>query len=96
MLADIQVCVIASDICQRTGIKSLKNRPYHPRILVDYSLVEVLSVDIKFILKGFDDFKYLLITTCEITNFVLAILNTFRTMQVITKDWSLQLYYMHL
>ena len=41
-----------------------------------------LSVDITFLPKGFDEFKYLLFTTHEITNFVLAVLIKSRTVQV--------------
>ena len=57
-MSKIRMFVKACDICQGTKIKSL-NRPYHPKILVDYSLMESSSVDIKFIPKGFDYFKYL-------------------------------------
>ena len=63
----------ACDTCQRTSIKSLKFRHYHPRILVAYFHMECLSADIKLMLKGFDDLKYLLDAICEITNFILAI-----------------------
>ena len=65
----------ACDICQGTRIKSLKNRLYHVSIPVDYSPVECLSADIKFMMMGFDDYKYLLVTTYEITNFILQYLS---------------------
>ena len=40
---------------------------------IDYSPMKNLSVGIKFMLKGIDDFKYLLVAACEITNFLWAI-----------------------
>ena len=39
----------------------------------NYPAVEILSVDVKFIPKGLDDFKFLVVATCEITDLVLAI-----------------------
>ena len=42
------------------------------RIPNDYSPIESLPVDIKCILKGFDNFIYLLVVICENTIFMLA------------------------
>ena len=61
----------ACNIWQKTRIKSLRTDLYQPRKPVDYSQMESLSVDIKLIPKGFDYF--LLVATCEITSFALAI-----------------------
>ena len=74
ILVKIQLFVKVCDISQRMRIKSPKNRPYHPKIPVDYFPIESLSVDMKFIPKGFDDFTYLFVATCETTHFVVAIL----------------------
>ena len=63
---------LSIDICQRTKLKSLKTSPYHQRIPVDYSPKESMSVDIIFMSKGLDNFKYLLVATCEITDFRLS------------------------
>ena len=52
-------------------IKPLINRPYHARIPVSYFPNKNLFVDIKFLPKAFDDFKYLLVTTYEIRNLIL-------------------------
>ena len=59
-------CMFAKecDICQGMQMKLLKNRPFHLRIPVYYSLMESLSVDIKLMLKDFADFKYLLVVIC--------------------------------
>ena len=40
---------------------------------IHYSLMVSLPVDIKIMPIGFDDFKYLLVAICEITNLVLVI-----------------------
>ena len=51
------------DLIQRIRIKPLENRPKHQRKLVDYSQIESLSVDIKFMLMGCVDFKFTLAAT---------------------------------
>ena len=66
-------------------IEILINRSYHPRIPVGHLLINSLSVDINFIPKVFDDFKYLLAATCEITSFVLAIPNKSSAAQVLSE-----------
>ena len=45
----------------------------HVRIPETYYPMMQLSADIKYMPKGFDNFKFLLIMTCENTNFVIAI-----------------------
>ena len=70
----------ACDICQRTRIKLLKHCPDYPRIPVDYSAMESFLGDIKFSLKGFDDFN-ILVTTCEIINFALCDTNKIKKSQ---------------
>ena len=45
----------------------------HARIPETYYPMTWLSADIKYMPKGFDNFKFLLIITCEYTNFVIAI-----------------------
>ena len=47
--------------------------------------MESLLVDIKFIPKGFCDFKYLLVTTCEIMNFVLVIPSESKAVQAVAE-----------
>ena len=54
--------------------KNYKDQAFLPQdIYFDYSLMESMSVDKRLCAKKFDDFKYLLGNTCEITNNVLAI-----------------------
>ena len=64
----IKVC----DICQGTKIKALKNKTTYPKIL-DYFLMESLSVSILCVPEGLDNFKYLLVATCKNNQFLLAI-----------------------
>ena len=47
--------------------------------------MENMSVYIKFIPKGLDNFKYLLVATCEITNLVLAIWIKLKAAQVVVQ-----------
>ena len=47
--------------------------------------METLSVDTKFMQKGFADFKYLLVATYDIVNFVLAITIKYRVALVVAE-----------
>ena len=70
---------------KKLQMKSLKHRPYHPRIPLDCSLVGSLSIEIKLIWKGLDNFKYLLGATCEITYFILSMAIKSGMVHVITE-----------
>jgi hypothetical protein len=59
--------------CQKCRSKSTKNRPFHPRIPHDYTPMQHVSADIKYMPNGFDDYKFMLVCTCELTNFVIAV-----------------------
>ena len=52
MLAKIQNFIKVCDLCQIMTIMSLKNRSYHPRVPVDYSLTEMPMVNIKLLRVG--------------------------------------------
>ena len=73
MLAKIKQYIDACDLCQRTKPKSTIARPWYGRIPKDYSPMEHLSVDVKYMPQGFDNYKFLLMITCEQTNFVFAV-----------------------
>ena len=64
---------MACDICQCTNTKRNHNTPLHARIPESYYPMTRLSADIKYMLQGFNGFKYLLVVTYEYTNFVIAI-----------------------
>ena len=85
MLTEICMSVTACDTYQIMRINSFKNRPYHLKISVDYASMESLLFDTKFVWKGFTHLKYLLVTTCEIMNLVLAIPIKTRVTQEATK-----------
>ena len=61
MMTRIFMFVKASEECQRTKMKSLRNRPFYLRIPLDYSPMESFSVGRKFMSKGFNDLQYLLV-----------------------------------
>ena len=59
--------------CLRVKPKQNRNRPYYGYIPKDYVPLEHPAVDIKYMPEGFDGFKYIILATCEQTNFVFAI-----------------------
>ena len=73
MLPKIQKYIEACTLCQRTKVKNTKQRPYYGRIPTDYVPCENLAVDLKKMPLGIVYYQYLLIATCEKTNFVYAI-----------------------
>ena len=83
MLPKIQKYIEACTLCQRTKAKNTKQRPYYGRIPTDYILCENLAVDLKKMPLGIVYYEYLLIATCEKTNFVYAIPLQNRKMQTI-------------
>ena len=73
MLPKIQKYLEACTLCQRTKVKNTKQRPYYGHILTDYIQCENLAVDLKKMLMGIVYYEYLLLATCEKTNFIYAI-----------------------
>ena len=73
MLPKIQKYIEACTLCQRTKPKNTKQRPYYGRIPIDYVPCENLAVDLKKMPMGILYYEFLLIATCEKTNFVHAI-----------------------
>ena len=65
----MEVC----SVCLRMKPKQDHNKHYYGYIPKDYVPLEHLVVDIKYMPNGFDDFKYIMLTTCEQTNFVFAV-----------------------
>ena len=70
MLPKIQKYIEACTLCQRTKPKNTKQRPYYGRIPVEYIPCENLAVDLKKMPMGILYYEFLLIATCEKTNFV--------------------------
>ena len=73
MLPKIQKYIEACTLCQRIKVKNTKQRPYYGCIPTDYIPCENLAVDLKKIPLGIVYYEYLLIATCEKTNFIYAI-----------------------
>ena len=73
MLPRIQKYIETCAFCQRTKPKNTKQRPYYGRIPTEYIPCENLAVDLKKMPMGILYYEYLLISTCEKTNFVHAI-----------------------
>ena len=62
----------ACHMCQKTKHASKKKVPHYGYIPKDYIPLEHLAVDIKYMPQGFDGFKFIILVTCEQTNFVFA------------------------
>ena len=73
MLPKIQKYIVACALCQRTKPKNTKQRPYYGCIPIEYIPCENLVVDLKKMPMGILYYEFLLIATCEKTNFVHAI-----------------------
>jgi len=59
--------------CQKFRGKPDKLRPFHERIPDEYLPMDRLSLDIKTMPKSATGFKYLLVCSCEITRYVIAV-----------------------
>ena len=65
----IKVC----HTCLKTKPKYKKNRPVYGRIPVDYTPMKDLSIDIKMMPQAFGGYHFLLVITCDQTNFTIAV-----------------------
>ena len=59
----------ACHICLKTKPKYKKNRPIYGRIPIGYAPMQDLSIDIKHMPTAFGGYQYLLVITCDQTNF---------------------------
>ena len=84
MLPKIQKYIEACTLCQQTKPKNTKQRPYYGRIPIEYIPCENLAVDLKKMPMGIIYHEFLLIATCEKTNFVHAIPMQNRQSETIT------------
>ena len=55
----------------KTKPKYKKNRPIYGKIPIDYALMQDLSIDIKHMPTAFGGYQYLLVITCDQTNFTI-------------------------
>ena len=61
----------ACHTCLKTKPKYKKNRPIYGRIPVDYTPMQDLSIDIKHMPMAYGGYQYLLVITCDQTNFTI-------------------------
>ena len=62
----------ACHTCLKTKSKYKKNRPVYGRIPVDYFPMQDLSIDIKHMPTAFGGYQYILVITCDQTNFTIV------------------------
>ena len=58
--------------CLKTKLKYKKFRPIYGRVPIDYALMQDLSIDIKHMPIAFGGYQYLLVITCDQTNFTIV------------------------
>ena len=63
----------ACHTCLKTKPRYMKNQPIYSRILVDYTPMQDLSIDIKTMPQAFGGYHLLLVITCDQTNFMIAV-----------------------
>ena len=83
MLPKLQKYIEACTLCQRSKPKQGPSHPYYGRIPQEYVPCENLAVDIKYMPNGILGYQFLLLATCEMTNFVFAIPLQTRKAQII-------------
>ena len=72
-------------MCLKTKPKYKKNRPVHGRIPIDYTPMQDLSIDIKHMPTAFGGYQYLLVITCDQTNFTIITPLTSRDAQMVAE-----------
>ena len=75
----------ACHTCLKTKPKYKKNRPIYGRIPVDYTPMQDLSIDIKHMPMAFGVYQYLLVITCDQTNFTIITPPGSRDAQTVAK-----------
>ena len=79
LFAKLKTFLEACYTCQKSKPSHKKARAHFGYILKDYSPLEHLAVNVKYMPEGFDDFKFIVMITCEQTNFVFTIPTKERT-----------------
>ena len=75
----------ACHTCLKTKPKYKSNRPIYSRVTIDYILMQDLSIDIKHMPIAFGGYKYLLVITCDQTNFAIVMPLHSRDAQLVTE-----------
>ena len=82
----VKLCTFiqACHLCQRSKPHQKQGTPHYGYVPKDYTPLEHLAVDIKYMPDDFDGFRFLIMVTCEQTNFVFAIPSKDRTARAIS------------
>ena len=71
LINKVKKYIEACHICLKTKPKYKKNRPIYGRIPIDYAPMQDLSIAIKHMPSSFGGYQYLLVITCDQTNFTI-------------------------
>ena len=94
LMNKVERYIKACHTCLKTKPKYKKNRPIYGRIPVDYASMQDLSIDIKHMPTAFSDYQYLLVITCDQTNFTILIPLRSRDAQSVAKALIYQVIYL--
>ena len=84
----------ACHTCLKTKPKYMKNRPVYGQIPIDHAPMQDLSIDIKTMPQAFDGYHLLMVTTCDQTNFTIAVPLRDRQIQTIAKALIYKMIYL--
>ena len=73
LFVKLHTFIQACHLCQRSKPRQKQGTPHYGYVPKDYTPLEHLAVDIKYMPDGFDGFHFLIMVTFEQTNFVFAI-----------------------
>ena len=71
LMKKVKQYIKACHTCLKTKPKNKENRPIYGRIPIDYAPMQDLSIDIKHMPMAFGGYQYLLVITCDQTNFTI-------------------------
>ena len=72
LMKKVKRYIEACHMCLKMKSKYEKNRPIYGRVPVDYAPMQDLSIDIKHMPIAFGGYQYLLVITCNQTNFTIV------------------------
>ena len=72
LMNKVKKYIKACHTCLKTKPKYKKNRPIYGRIPLDYAPMQDLSINFKHIPTAFGSYQYLLVITCDQTNFTMV------------------------
>ena len=84
----------ACHMCLKTKPKYKKYRPIYGRIPVDYAPMQDLFIDIKHMPTAFGGYQYLLVITCDQTNFTIVTPLRSRDAQMVAEAWIYRVIYL--